>query len=195
MSGDKDGLLYWPKYFLDHSSTSFASLLGLLNRGSLRAQSWFSLRHTFSNWLQLPGDLVILFSNVHLLPLFFRLFTQVHLLIDGSVDGQYITPSRTYERGILFYLSWFTSLMIYKLFWSICNWLVIIRITFLMFHYFLGVCSNFLTCYLEPNLAQYVWVYSYKIQKKKTNKWLLTFWIRRDWREVTYVVSHCPLPV
>ena len=36
MSWDKDGLLYWPK-FLDHSSTSFASWLGLLNRGSLRA--------------------------------------------------------------------------------------------------------------------------------------------------------------
>ena len=26
-----------------------------------------------------------------MLPLFFRLFTQVHLLIDGSVEGQYIT--------------------------------------------------------------------------------------------------------
>ena len=39
MSGDKDGLLYWPKLSLDHSSTSFASWLGLLNRGSLRAQS------------------------------------------------------------------------------------------------------------------------------------------------------------
>ena len=39
MSGDKDGLLYWPKFFLDHNSTSFASWLGLLNRGSLRAQS------------------------------------------------------------------------------------------------------------------------------------------------------------
>ena len=39
MSGDKDGLLYWPKFFLDHSSTSFASWLGLLNRGSLRSQS------------------------------------------------------------------------------------------------------------------------------------------------------------
>ena len=35
--------------------------------------------------------LVILFSKIHLLRLFFRLFTQVHLLIDGSVEGQYIT--------------------------------------------------------------------------------------------------------
>ena len=39
MSGDKDGLLYWPKFFLGHSSTSFASWLGLLNRESLGAQS------------------------------------------------------------------------------------------------------------------------------------------------------------
>ena len=31
------------------------------------------------------------FFNAHLLLLFFRLFTQVHLLIDGSVKGQYIT--------------------------------------------------------------------------------------------------------
>ena len=36
-----------------------------------------------------PGDLVILFSDVHLLPLFFRLFTQVRLLIDGSVEVLY----------------------------------------------------------------------------------------------------------
>ena len=35
--------------------------------------------------------LVILLFTVHLLPLFFRLFTQVHLLIDGSVEGQYVT--------------------------------------------------------------------------------------------------------
>ena len=39
MSGDKDGLLYWPKFFFDHSSTPSSSWLGLLNRGSLRAQS------------------------------------------------------------------------------------------------------------------------------------------------------------
>ena len=35
--------------------------------------------------------LVISLFNVHLLPLFFRSFTQVHLLIDGSVEGQYVT--------------------------------------------------------------------------------------------------------
>ena len=47
---------------------------------------------TSASWLQLTQTaLVILLSHAHLLPLFFRLFTQVHLLIDGSVEGQYIT--------------------------------------------------------------------------------------------------------
>ena len=41
--------------------------------------------------LEPSGHLVIFLSNVHLLPLFFRLFTQVYLLIDDSVEGQYIT--------------------------------------------------------------------------------------------------------
>ena len=36
-------------------------------------------------------NLVILLFNVHLLPLSFRFFAQVHLLIEGTVDGQYIT--------------------------------------------------------------------------------------------------------
>ena len=35
--------------------------------------------------------LVILLFNDHLVPLFFPLFTQVYLFIDGSVEGQYIT--------------------------------------------------------------------------------------------------------
>ena len=79
---------------LDYSSTSFASWQGLLNRGSLKAQpsaSWFSLWHSCLNWLTASGTLSIFFLNVHLLPLFFGLFTQVHLLIDGSVEGQCIT--------------------------------------------------------------------------------------------------------
>ena len=42
----------------DHSSTFFSSCLGLLNRGSLRAQKpsvcrWLSLRHLVPNWLYL----------------------------------------------------------------------------------------------------------------------------------------------
>ena len=56
---------------------------------SLQAGSHADILHpTNSNR---PGHLVILLSHAHLLPLFFRLFTQVHLLIDGSVKGQYIT--------------------------------------------------------------------------------------------------------
>ena len=85
-----------PKFFFDHSSTSSSSWLGLLNCGSLRAQSPLSaagsqfgiLSPTNSNH---PGHLVILLSHAHLLPLFFRLFTQEHLLIDGLVEDQYIT--------------------------------------------------------------------------------------------------------
>ena len=69
-------------------------MAGLLNHGSLRAASWFSRWHPLSNWLQLTRTvwhLVILLFNVDLLPLFFPLFTQMNLLIDGSVEGQYIT--------------------------------------------------------------------------------------------------------
>ena len=39
------------------------------------------------NWLEPSVHLVILLFNADLLLLFFRLFTQVHLLIDGSVEG------------------------------------------------------------------------------------------------------------
>ena len=53
--GDKDGLLFWPRFFLTHSSTSFSSWLGLLNRGSLRAakSSGCKLILTLSSYLQL----------------------------------------------------------------------------------------------------------------------------------------------
>ena len=81
-----------PSSPLDHSSISFSSWLGLLNRGSLRAQcpqsaSCFSRWYLVSNCLK-PSRHLVIFSNVHLLPLFFHLFTQVRLLIDGSVEGQ-----------------------------------------------------------------------------------------------------------
>ena len=99
--GDGDRLLNIdPKFFFDHSSTSSSSCLGLLNRESLRAAgpSVCKLVLTLASYLQLtptnsnrPGHLVILLSHVHLLPLFFRLFTQVHLFIDSSVEGQSIT--------------------------------------------------------------------------------------------------------
>ena len=95
--GDGDRLLHIDPSYSNHSSTSFASSwLGLLNRGSLRAQIPLSavgshfgiLSPTDSNH---SGHLVISLSYVLLLLLFFRLFTLVHLLIDGSVKGQYIT--------------------------------------------------------------------------------------------------------
>ena len=79
---------------LDHSSTSFASWLGSLSCGSLKAQpsaSWFSLWYSCLNWLMAAGTLSIFFLNAYLVFLLFGLFTQVHLLIDGSVEGQYIT--------------------------------------------------------------------------------------------------------
>ena len=88
-TGDGDRLLYWP------SSTTFSSWLGCSTVGhwwpkALRLQ----LALISASCLQLTqtvGALVILLFNSHLLPLFFRLFTLVYLLIDGSVDGQYIT--------------------------------------------------------------------------------------------------------
>ena len=92
-------------YIDPSSSSTIAALVPRLGLGcstvgpwwplSPQSASWFSLRHPVSNWLEPPGHLVILFSNVHL-PLFFRLFTQVHLLIDGSVEGQYITLIGSY---------------------------------------------------------------------------------------------------
>ena len=81
---------------LDHRSTSFASWLGFLSQGSLRAQSLLSaagsnfgsLSPTDSNR---PGTWLYYFLSPPLPPLFFLLFTQVNLLIDGAVEGQYIT--------------------------------------------------------------------------------------------------------
>ena len=80
---------YWP------SSTSFSSWLGCSTVGQWghKAPSLQAVL-TLTSCLQLTQTvcaLVILLFNVYLLPLFFRLFTQVHLLIDGSVEGQYIT--------------------------------------------------------------------------------------------------------
>ena len=59
----------------DQSSTSFASWLRVAQPVVTKGQkpsicSWLSLRYPVSNWLEPPGHLVILFSNVHLLPLF-----------------------------------------------------------------------------------------------------------------------------
>ena len=109
--GDGDRLLFWPKVLL----TTIAALLSHLGwvaqpwvtEGPIPSVCrWFSREHLVSNWLQLQLTqavcvLVIFLFDVHLLPLFFRLFTQVHLLIDGSVEGQYVTFSVNVSLDIL----------------------------------------------------------------------------------------------
>ena len=94
--GTGDRLLYSPQVLL---STIAAPLFhlgwGCLTVGHWGPQAlcldWFSLWHLVSNCLEPSVHLVISLFNVILLPLFFRLFTLGHLLIDGSVEGQYIT--------------------------------------------------------------------------------------------------------
>ena len=87
---------YWPKVLL-------STIAALLPHFGLVAQPWvtkgpkpsvcrwFSIRHLVPNWLRPSVRLVIFLFNVHQLPLFFRLLAQVHLLIDGSDEGQYVT--------------------------------------------------------------------------------------------------------
>ena len=85
-----------PSSSLDHSSTSSTSWLGLLNWGSLRTvalnlQAGLHSGIPVTDLLNGRRHLSIFFHNDHLLPLFFRLFTAVYLLIDVSVEGQYIS--------------------------------------------------------------------------------------------------------
>ena len=80
---------------LDHSSTSFTSWLGCSTEGRWGPQPSncklvLTLAFLSSTTLVGRRHLSLFFNNVHLIPLFFRLFTLVHLLIDGSVEGQYI---------------------------------------------------------------------------------------------------------
>ena len=93
--GDGDRLLYRPQSSSGHSSTSSSSWLGCSTVGHWGPKALcLPLALTSASSLQLTQAicaLVILLFNVHLLSLFFRLFTPVHLLIDGSVKGQYIT--------------------------------------------------------------------------------------------------------
>ena len=78
----------------DHSRTSFSSWLGCSTVGQWGLKALcLPLVLNSASCLQLTQAvcaLVILLSLAHLLP-FFRLFTQVHLLIYGSVEGQYIS--------------------------------------------------------------------------------------------------------
>ena len=87
----------------DQSSTSSTFWLGCLTVGywgpqALSRQADSQTGILSPNWLQLQLELTqavcgtwLYNSHVHLLPLFLRLFTHMHLLIDGLVEDQYIT--------------------------------------------------------------------------------------------------------
>ena len=94
-AGDGDRLLYLHQSSSDHSSSSFSSWLGCSTVGHWGPKA-LCLPLVLSSascphLIQAVCVLIILLFNVHMFPLFFRLFTQVHLLIDGSVEGQYVT--------------------------------------------------------------------------------------------------------
>ena len=96
-AGDGNRPIFWPKVLL-------VTIAALLPHLSWVSQAWvnegpspLSGAGSYFASILSPidsshlGHQVILLSHDHLLPLFFRLFTQVHLLIDRSVEGQYIT--------------------------------------------------------------------------------------------------------
>ena len=68
------------------------STMGHWRPSHLQAGSHFDI--PVSTQLDPPWHLLTLFPNIHLLLLFFRLFTQVLFLVDGSIEGPYITLVR-----------------------------------------------------------------------------------------------------
>ena len=104
--GDGDRLVHIDPSSSDHSSTSFSSWLGLLNRGSLRAQSPLSaadsqfgiLSPTDSNWLEPPRApcYIIVWRSFAsaVLPLFYT---------GGSLDWRLGRCSICYNHPILIY--------------------------------------------------------------------------------------------
>ena len=93
--GDGDRLLYWSQVLL-----TIAALLPHLGWGCSNVGHWGPKAlclplvlnsASCSQLIQAVCVLVIFLFNVHLLLLFFHLFTLVHLLIDSSVEGQYVT--------------------------------------------------------------------------------------------------------
>ena len=108
--------------------------------------SWFSRWHPISNWLELFVRLVILLFNVHLFPLFFHLFTQVHLLIDGSVEDQsIITNNSIKHQSFAYTVKWSncsisnksflqksTKLNSFKYFYL--KWIILFTINHLLVH-------------------------------------------------------------
>ena len=89
----------------DHSSTSSSSWLGLLNRRSLGAQALcLELVLTpLASYLQIQLELTQAICDTWLYNCLtytcFCLFTQVHLLIDSLVAGQYVTLCETLNKS------------------------------------------------------------------------------------------------
>ena len=87
---------YWPKVLL-----TIAAILSYLGWGCSTVGHWgpkvlcLPLALISASFTQLTptasGTWLYNFLTPHQLPLFFCLFTQVHLLIDSSVEGQYVT--------------------------------------------------------------------------------------------------------
>ena len=90
---------YWPKVLL-----TIAALLSHLGWVAQKWVTegpkppdchWLSIRHLVTNWLQVELELTQAVCGTWLYNCLthtcFRLFTQVHLLIDCSVEGQYVT--------------------------------------------------------------------------------------------------------
>ena len=101
--GDGDRQLHTDPSSSDHSILTGVAQPWVTEGPKPSVCRWLSHRHLVSNWLQLQLTqavcvLVIFLFNVHLLPLFFRLFRLVHLLIDGSVEGQTLGLEPQYQK-------------------------------------------------------------------------------------------------
>ena len=93
-AGDRDKLLYWPKFFLltiaaflPHLGWGWSTVGHWRPKALSAAGSHFGILSPTDSNRRASGYIIVWH------PLFFRLFTQVHLLIDGSVEGQYITQT------------------------------------------------------------------------------------------------------
>ena len=80
---------------------------------------------------------------------------------------------RLFSR-VLFYVLSFRSFYLLIVINIFCKDLVCAIIYIYIYIYYRRASRNLLTCYLGLNLAQCVWVCSYKIQEEKTRKWLFT---------------------
>ena len=104
----------------DHSSTSSSSWQGCSSVGHWGPKALrFPLAlnsATFPQLTQTVCALVTWLFHIYLLPLFFRLFTLAHLLIDGLVEGQSITFLILFIRHCYLFLSSFMRMFDHSLF-------------------------------------------------------------------------------